>query len=184
MIIDFRRNPSNEPKHKTIIENKEVETVSSYKYLGTTFDDKLKWSNNTDDIVKKCNQRIYFLRKLNSFGVDKKVTKLLCSSFIESVLCFSFICWFGNLDVKQKNKIKKIVNMCSKVIGKPLRSLSVYYNRQVVKKARAILACPNHALHEAFGYLPSQRRLRSVMTKSNRRRDSFVPTAVRLLNDV
>ena len=86
MIIDFRRNPSNEPKHKTIIENKEVETVSSYKYLGTTFDDKLKWSDNTDDIVKKCNQRMYFLRKLNSFGVDKKVTELFYSSFIESVL--------------------------------------------------------------------------------------------------
>ena len=64
-----------------------------------------------------------------------------------------------------------------------MRNLSVFYNRQVLKKARTILACPDHAMHEAFGYLPSQRRLRLVKTRTNRRRDSFVPTAMRLMNE-
>ena len=52
---------------KTIIHNNEVEIVSkyNYKYLGTIFDDKLKWDDNTEEIVKKGQQWLYLLRKLN-----------------------------------------------------------------------------------------------------------------------
>ena len=63
MIVDFRRQEHS--PGKTIIHNNEVEIVSNYKYLGTIFDDKLKWDDNTDEIVKKGQQRLYLLRKLN-----------------------------------------------------------------------------------------------------------------------
>ena len=49
---------------KTIIHNNEAEIVNKYKYLGTIFDDKLKWDDNTEEIVKKGQQRLYLLRKL------------------------------------------------------------------------------------------------------------------------
>ena len=51
MIVDFSRQ-----KHspgKTIIHNNEAEIVSKYKYLGTIFDDTLKWDDNTEEIVKE-----------------------------------------------------------------------------------------------------------------------------------
>ena len=32
----------------TIIHDREVEIVLKYKYLGTVFDDKLRWDDNTD----------------------------------------------------------------------------------------------------------------------------------------
>ena len=43
------------------------------KYLGTLFDNKLRWDDNTGIIVKKCQQRLYFLRKVNSISVDKTI---------------------------------------------------------------------------------------------------------------
>ena len=61
---------------KKVIHDREVETVSFYKYLGTIFDCKLSWDVNTDAIVKRGLQRVYFLRKLNSFDVDQKILSL------------------------------------------------------------------------------------------------------------
>ena len=74
MIVDFRRqehSPGN-----TIIKNNEVEIVSKYKYLGTIFDDNLRWDYNNEEIVKKGQQRLYLLRKLNYFSVNQKILTL------------------------------------------------------------------------------------------------------------
>ena len=71
MIADFRRQEHS--PGKTIIHNNEVEIVSKYKYLGNIFDDKLKWDDNTEEIVKNGQQRLYLLRKLNYFSVDQKI---------------------------------------------------------------------------------------------------------------
>ena len=72
MIVDFRRQEHS--PGKTIIHNNEVEIVSKYKYLGTIFD-KLK-RDNTEEIVKKEQQRLYLLRKLNYFSVKQKILTL------------------------------------------------------------------------------------------------------------
>ncbi len=38
-------------------------------------------------------------------------------SYIESVLCFSICCWYGNVNVKHRNSLNGIVNQGSKIIG-------------------------------------------------------------------
>ena len=70
MIVDFRKQEHS--PGKTIIHNNEVEIVSKYKYLGTIFDDKLKWDDNTEEIVKKGQQRLYLLQKVNYFSLTKR----------------------------------------------------------------------------------------------------------------
>ena len=67
IIIDFRKSKP------STIHGEEVQTVQTYKYLGTVFDSQLKFSENTDSIVKRANQRIHLLRKLNSFSVSTNV---------------------------------------------------------------------------------------------------------------
>ena len=79
MIVDFRRQEHS--PGKTIIHNNEVEIVSKYKYLGTVFDDKLKWDDNTEEIVKKGQQQLYQLRKLNYFSVEQKIFTLFLQIF-------------------------------------------------------------------------------------------------------
>ena len=104
-------------------------------------------------------------------------------SFIQSVLTFSFICWFGNVRQKDKNNVQRIVNISSKVTGTKQPTLTVQHEKQVLRKAARILADSAHILDEEYVLLPSSRRFRTVICKTNRKRLSFIPLSVRLLND-
>ena len=97
LIVDFRRQEHS--PGKILIHNYEVDFVSKYKQIGTMFDDKLTWDNNTEEFVMKGQHRLYLLRKLNYLSVDQKhINYFFYKTFIESVLSFSFICWFTARD--------------------------------------------------------------------------------------
>ncbi|XDV54859.1 hypothetical protein PO909_023061 [Leuciscus waleckii] len=101
MIINFsRRTLALQP---IVINGTHVEEVEQYKYLGTVFDNKLKFDQNSEVIIKKSHQRLFVLRKLNSFNVQRVVLKSFYNSFVESILSFSFICWFSSVYKKQKS---------------------------------------------------------------------------------
>ena len=72
----------------------------------STLDDYLKLEDNTDDICSKGQQRVFFLRKLNQFNVNKSLMDKFYRSFIESILTFSMVCWYGNLNEKTKKENK------------------------------------------------------------------------------
>ncbi len=59
MIVDFRRNPPAFPP--LTIMNNTVAAVESFRFLGTTISQDLKWDTHIDSIVKKAQQRVYFL---------------------------------------------------------------------------------------------------------------------------
>ncbi len=62
MIVNFRRNSPALPP--LTIMNSTVTALESFKFLGTTISQDLKWDNHIDSIVKKAQQRLYFLRQL------------------------------------------------------------------------------------------------------------------------
>ena len=63
MIVDFRRSKT---KHTRLcISNREVEKVENIKFLGVQISDNLSWSKNTTGLVKRAQQRLYFLRKVH-----------------------------------------------------------------------------------------------------------------------
>ena len=52
-----------------------------------------------------------------SLNVSAAVLRIFYRSCTESVLTFSFLCWFGGLNIKRKNALNKAVNLCGKVVG-------------------------------------------------------------------
>ena len=82
-----------------------------------------------------------------------------------------------------QNSLQRIVNISSKVTGVTQSTLTALYEKQVVNKATRILADDKHVLHADYILLPSSRRFRTVTCKTNRKRFSFVPMSIRLLND-
>ena len=103
MCTDFRKYPPSQ--YDTVIhDNKVVEVVDEYKYLGTTIDNKLKWDRHCNVTYKKCQQRLYCLRKLRSFKTDSTILSII---FIISILYterFDIDSWFGKVSLKDKNK--------------------------------------------------------------------------------
>ena len=123
MLTDFRKAPA--VISDLFIDGVKVERVTEYRYLGTVLDKKLNFNKNTDFIHKRCQPRIFCLQKLRSLNVSAAVLRTFYQSCIESVLTFSFLCWFGGLNVKSESVLNKVVNMCGKVVGERQEQLSL-----------------------------------------------------------
>ena len=180
MIIDFRR--GKEERKSVSVAGDNIEIVQTFKYLGTVLDSKLNFSDNTDHITKKAQQRLRLLRKLSSFNVSKKALSMFYQAHICSILSFNISAWFGNLSLKNKNKLYKILNAASKIIGNTQVSLGHIFERTILIKTEKILKTKKHPLNLEFILLPSQRRYKSPNTKTNRHKNSFVPLAIKLIN--
>ena len=85
------------------VNGQHIEIVHSYKYLGTTIDDKLRWDDNTMNLYEKGQQILYFLKKLNALHIDRNILFVFHDSFVKkSVMPFGLVCWWGNLSGKNR----------------------------------------------------------------------------------
>ncbi|CAM4570023.1 unnamed protein product [Leuciscus chuanchicus] len=81
MIVDFRRKSPALPP--LTIMNSTLEAVESFRFLGSTISQDLKWANHIDSIVKKAQQRLYFLRQLKKFNLPQELLIQFYSAVIE-----------------------------------------------------------------------------------------------------
>ncbi len=173
MIVDFRRNPPALPP--LTIMNNSVNAVESFRFLGTTISQDLKWDTHIDSIVKKAQQRMYFLRQLKKFNLPQAHMTQFYSAVIESVLCFSITVWFGSASKSDIRRLQRTVRTAERIIGVHLPSLQDLYYSRVKKRAGNIITDPSHPGHDLFALLPSGRRYRSLCTRTSRHKNSFFP---------
>ncbi|XP_051508275.1 uncharacterized protein LOC127414344 isoform X2 [Myxocyprinus asiaticus] len=179
MIVDFRRNtPTLTPL--TIL-NSTVAAVESFRFLGTTISQDLKWETHIDSIVRKAQQRLYFLRQLRKFNLPQVLLIQFYSAVIESVLCISVTVWFGSATKSDIRRLQRTV-WTAEIIGCPLPPLQELYTSRVRKKAVKITLDPTHPAHYLFELLPSGRHFRALSTRTVRHRNSFFPQAIHLMN--
>ncbi len=88
-----------------------------------------------DAVCKKARQRMFYLRKLCRFKVDSTFMKMFYSRCIESVITFSFVCWYGSLNGENRNRLQGVVKVCGKVVGTTLNYLYHLYEARTLKKA-------------------------------------------------
>ena len=164
------------------IKQQNVEQVDNFKYLGTILDSNLTFSAHVDSVCKKANQRLFLLRKLKCFNVRPSILETVYRSLIESILTFNIISWYGNLTVKDKARLARIVKLACKIIGSKQKQLSELHHSFVARKAMKICKDQGHPLHASFELMPSGRRFRAPLTKRNLYKRSFLPSAVTILN--
>ena len=68
------------------IDGTAVEKVEGFKFLGVYITDNLKWSTHTDSVVKKTQQRLINLRRLNTFDLAPKTLTNFYRCTIQSIL--------------------------------------------------------------------------------------------------
>ena len=180
MVFDFRVDPV--PLTPVTMNNAPIEIVQEYKYLGTIIDSKLTWNANTNARSAKAHQRLYFLRKLRSFKVDKTLQILFYKTCIQSLLTFCIQCWGGALSLQNKNKLDRVVKLGGKITGEVMCSISYMSDLYTKRLAQKIIADQLHPLWSEFKLLPSGRRYGMTSAKTKRSITSFVPRSIQLLN--
>ncbi len=154
--------------------NSTVTAVQSFRFLGTTISQDLKWDNHIDSIAKKAQQRLYFLRQLRKFNLPQELLIQFYSAIIESVLCSSITVWFGSATKTDIRRLQRTVRTAERIIGAPLPSLQELYTSRVRKRAKKVTLDLSHPAHSLFELLPSGRRYRSLSTKTARHKNSSV----------
>ena len=110
-----------------------MELVDSFKFLGTTIANTLKWDINAETIAKKAQQRMFFLCQLKKFRVNKTILTQFYRAVIESVLTFSITVWFGSASIHNKNVLEGIVKTASKITSSKLPSIESIYTTRTLR---------------------------------------------------
>ncbi len=104
------------------------------------------------------------------------------SGAIESVLTQCISVWYNNATNQDCKALQRVVRLAERISGSALPSLQVIYLKRCRSRAAKIIKDSTHPGNHLFCLLPSGRRFRSMMAKTERLRKSFFPQAIRLLN--
>ncbi|TWW68522.1 hypothetical protein D4764_19G0003200 [Takifugu flavidus] len=132
-----------------------VTITDSFRFLGTTITRDLKWEPTISSLIKKAQQRMFFLRKLRKLNLPPRMLAQFYTAIIESILTSSITVW-------DRLRLQRVVRAAEKVIGCRLPSIQDLY----ISRTRRCAG----------------RRLRSIRTRTSRYTNSFFPSAIRLLN--
>ena len=67
------------------------------------------------NLYKNGQQRLYFLRKLDALHIARNISFVFHDSFVKSVMTFGLVCWWGNLSVKNREKLNRIYTISCKI---------------------------------------------------------------------
>ena len=182
LIFDFRRSQC--PVQPVTIGTDTVEIVNEYKYLGTIIDNQLNWSSNIRQLYSKCQQRLYFLRKLNEFHIDHTIMHLFYTSVIQSIFAFCILVYYGNASSRDIHKVHRIIKQAQKVTQCQCQSIHEIYNIVCTRKVRLIVGDEAHPLHQFYSKLRSGIRFKSMRGRTKRYLTSFVPASITHFNSL
>ncbi len=113
-------------------------------------------------IIKKVNQRMYVLRKLNSFCVQKKILRTFILPLLRVSWVFPFYVGTHHSLLGTRIVLQTLVRTCSKMIGVPLRCLAEFYKQQMLRKTRSITGDDSHPLKFFLKYCPLEEDLEAL----------------------
>ncbi|KAI4903672.1 hypothetical protein NFI96_008970 [Prochilodus magdalenae] len=125
----------------------EVERVKTFKFLCVYISEDLTWSLNTHYIVRKSQQRLYFLRRLRKFGMSAQILSNFYRSTIESVLTSSVTVWYGNCTAQDRKALQRVIKTAQSISGAAFPSLGI-------RRAHSIIRDSTHPPHTLFTLLP------------------------------
>ena len=111
-----------------------------------TIDNKLEWHTHASTVLSKTNQRLYFVRKLASFGVSGNIISLFYRAVIQPVISFCISLWGGNVSIKHKKRINRCIRSASRVSKVEQDNFNIIFENSCSQKLENILEDPSHPL--------------------------------------
>nr|XP_008303569.1 PREDICTED: uncharacterized protein LOC103375141 [Stegastes partitus] len=145
MIMDFRRNTAS--LTPITLSDCPVDPVEPFCFLGTIITQDLKWELNTSSLIRKAQQRMYFLQQLKKFRLPTKMMVHLYTSVIESIITSSITIWHAAATAKDKARLQRIIRSAEKVIGCNLPSLQDLHASRTLRCADRVTSyCPQSSI--------------------------------------
>ncbi|XP_072431110.1 nuclear receptor-binding protein 2-like [Chiloscyllium punctatum] len=130
-----------------------------------------------DVTVKKVQQQLFLLGQLRKFSVSIRTLTNFSRYTTESRLSRWITAWSGNC-----KKLEKVVCTAQTITEANLPSMDSIYTAHCRGKATNIVKDPSHPGNDLLHPLPSGRRYRNLNTCTNRFRNSFLLSVIRLMN--
>lgn len=86
-------------------------------------DNKLNWRTNTEAVCRKGMRKLFFLRKLRSFGLCSRMLDMFYQS--ASVLFYAVVCWGRSIGASSTNKLNELIRKAGSVIGCKMDTMKV-----------------------------------------------------------
>ena len=103
VVLPFSRS---KVKIKLTMQDRNLETVDNFKFLGVIFDSRLNWSCHINYVRDKCIKRLNILKRISgsSWGASKHILVILYKALIRSVIDYGSIVY----DSAHPNALKKL----------------------------------------------------------------------------
>ena len=135
-------------------------------------------------LYSKCQQRLYFLRKLNEFHIDHTIMHMFYTSVIQSIFAFCILVYYGNASSRDIHKVHRIIRQAQKLTQCQCQSIQEIYNIVCTRKVRLIVGDEAHPLHQCYSKLRSGIRFKSMRGRTKRYLTSFVPASITHFNSL
>ncbi len=134
-------------------------------------------SNNDETAYLDEVERLTSWCQDNCLSLNVSKTKELIVDLwtIESVLTQCISVWYGNSSSQDCKALQRVVRLAERISGSALPSLQDIYLKRCRSRAVKIIKNSNHPGNCLFTLLPSGKRFRSLMAKTERLRRSFFP---------
>ena len=152
----FTRQKYSSKKPKIIINETELEQVSSIKFLGVVLNDRLNWSDHKTYIKTKISKNIGILNRCRKI-LNLNDILTMYNSFVLPYLSYCLPLW-GNSHIPENDIIKKIQNKTLRLISNTKRTQKAWAKLSHLKilpiedlyKLEVAKVCHNHI----YGKLP------------------------------
>jgi len=173
-----RDNPETTP---VVIGDANIEQVTSYRYLGTTISNKVKFHENTDKLTEKARKKLHIMKKLHFLGTTDQLATICYRTFIESALVHNLTAIYHHLSASERTALSNITKNAEKLSRSELPNLSETVHKRLKRNSLRMVATATTKPLLTFDRLPSG-RFRTLRHRINLRKDCFRSYAIQILN--
>ena len=115
----------NKPYHPPVLMNEtQINEVTSHKHLGVIFSNDCSWHNHIEHIKTKAGNRINVMRKLK-FKLDRRSLQTIYFSFIRPLLEYADVVWNNCAQYESNELEKKIQNEAARIVTGATKLVSI-----------------------------------------------------------
>ena len=127
MLLSSRKSPTT--PDSLHLGNCELERVNVFKLLGVWFQRDLRWNHHIEEMTKKANKRLFFLRECRKANLPKDVAIALYNTKIRPLLEYASPVWEG-LPNYLSEEVQRVQDRSLSIIGVPRTALPALHGRR------------------------------------------------------